>query len=799
MGWVCRRLNGGLAAAVLIAAGLAAPAPTARAAEVVLNDGRILQGKLGMLSSLTDQPSAPAGGEIGPIQLIVMLDDDLRRTFFSKRLVQEVRQDNPGQIQEKFALHQRVLQAGPVVKSVGPAVRLQPFDEFGRRIFTFNTAGGPVDVIQGITLITPKWTKVEGISHIWDMRIATSSIPPDVLRKILYKQIDLKDVEQRKKIASFFIQSERYEDARQELEAIVKAFPDMPDLKEDLVPTIQALRQLGAQRLLSELRLRRSAGQHRMAFEKLQAFPSEDVAGEILQAVREMIEEYQGVQARGKEIAKQINALLAEVKDAAVRRQIEPIREEIFAELSINTLDRMAALRQSLTDENLLPEDKLSLGLSGWLLGTESATVKLPVALSLHRVRSLVEQYLDEPAKINREAILERLRSEEGAQVELVAALVSHMKPPLESPPPVSPREPGLYELETRGLATQPPVRYLVQLPPEYDPYRYYPAVITLHGAATTPAQQIDWWAGAWTPGGWRAGQATRQGYIVIAPQWTVEHQKTYNYSAREHAAVLGSLRDACKRFSIDTDRVFLSGHSIGGDAAWDMGLAHPDLWAGVIPIVARSDKYCALYWENARTLPFYFVGGELDGDKMTQNARDLDRYLTRHTFNCTIVEYQGRGHEHYYEEVLHLFEWMERFRRDFFPVEFTCSTMRRWDNFFWWVELQGMPARSMVDPIDWPPGRGSLPLEVTGRILENNGLTVRTGAAYASVWLAPEMVNFKERMSILVNGQRMNNPERFVTPDLETLLEDVRTRGDRIHPFWAKVEASTGRLPAAE
>jgi len=230
MGWVSCRLHGGLAA-VLIATGLAASAPTAPAAEVVLSDGRILRGKLGMLASLTDQPSAPTP-EIGPIQLIVMLDDDLRRTFFSKRLVQEVRQDNLGQIQEKFALHQRVLEAGPMVKSVGPAIRIQPFDEFGRRIFTFNTAGGPVEVIQGITLITPKWTKVEGISHIWDMRIATTSIPPDILRKILYKQIDLTDVEQRKKIASFFIQSERYEDARQELEAIVKAFPDKPDLKE---------------------------------------------------------------------------------------------------------------------------------------------------------------------------------------------------------------------------------------------------------------------------------------------------------------------------------------------------------------------------------------------------------------------------------------------------------------------------------------------------------------------------------------------------------------------------------------
>ena len=48
---------------------------------------------------------------------------------------------------------------------------------------------------------------------------------------------------------------------------------------------------------------------------------------------------------------------------------------------------------------------------------------------------------------------------------------------------------------------------------------------------------------------------------------------------------MLNSLRDACRRFSVDSDRVFISGHSMGGDAAWDLGTAHPDLWAGMIPI----------------------------------------------------------------------------------------------------------------------------------------------------------------------------------------------------------------------
>ena len=51
--------------------------------------------------------------------------------------------------------------------------------------FSMRTAKGPLDIVQGITELTPQWTKVEGINHVWDMRMATSSIPFDTLKQIL--------------------------------------------------------------------------------------------------------------------------------------------------------------------------------------------------------------------------------------------------------------------------------------------------------------------------------------------------------------------------------------------------------------------------------------------------------------------------------------------------------------------------------------------------------------------------------------------------------------------------------------
>ncbi len=372
-------------------------------------------------------------------------------------------------------------------------------------------------------------------------------------------------------------------------------------------------------------------------------------------------------------------------------------------------------------------------------------------------------------------------------------AILSHSKPFYDLPAPVAEDKPGYFKLEIPGRTKEAKITYWAQLPPEYDPYKHYPAVLALNGEGETAQHELDWWAGEWKDGR-RFGQAARNGYIVIAPEWSTEHQKEYGYSAHEHDVVLKCLRDACRRFAIDADRVFLAGHSIGGDAVWDIGLAHPDLWAGVIPISASVDRYPTLYWENAKLVPFYFVIGELDGSRLAKNARDLDRYL-QHNYDTTVVEYQGRGHEDYFDEILRIFDWMGRFRRNFYPREFACATMRPWDNSFWWLEMEGMPPKAMVDPADWPPPSGSVPMKVDCRITKTNTILIRCGASQISVWLAPQMVDFKQRVNISVNGRQMNSKDPFITPDLKTILEDVRTRGDRQHPFWARLDGATGRV----
>jgi predicted esterase len=753
---------------------------------VQLADGRILEGRFTPLQGVVVDPLEAVqqgGGGGGPI---LMCDDDLTRTMVSKRLVRKVEEAaiDPGL--ERIRIPQRVPEKGQQIGGVGGIVATTPFDEFGRRVLTLATASGRLDVVQGITEITPRWVRIEGIQTEHplriDMRMAMSSLPRDALERVLAKRIDSKDPDDRLRVVRLLMQADRIDDARQALESVLTDFPELSSLAAERT----TLARLAARRLLAEIQLRAEAGQHQLAMSILDAFPADDADGELLEEVREIRDRYRRDRERagGMVAALRERAAALDPEDAVAAASLI---DEIQRELSFSALDRMATFERVGLDAGLPPDRSLAIAINGWLQGAAAGDGNLKVALSAVRLRDLLRDYLTTADAPAREAILERMRREESFSAATLAGLAAAMRPPVAPPPETAP---GRYELEVADPAGGKPIRCLVQLPPEYDPLRRYPAVLTLHAGWTTPLNQVEWWAGMPAEDGVRQGQAARHGTIVIAPAWAGDAQTAYEYSAREHALVLGSLRAAVRSFAIDTDRVFLSGHSLGADAAWDIALAHPDLWAGLVLIVPTAGCYVTHYWPNAERLPIYSVGGELDRACLQRNATDLDRYFKK-SFDATYVEYRGRGHEHFSDDILRIFDWMGRKRRTFFPKEFAAVTLRPWDRFFWWVELEEPPPRTVVLPEAWPPAVGQRPLSIEARKAATNSLTVRCGAGRTLVWLSPELVEFAEPLTVTIDGKRVHRGP--VTPDERVLLEDLRLRGDRQHPFQAVIEATRG------
>ena len=760
------------------------------AQRIQMDDGRIYQGRVLPVTGVADPPLGQPGKDEEAVSTpILLIDDELRRIYVPKANVRAMLEKNSENLVPIRPWQPPVAKAGNTLASVGPSLGVTPFDQFGRRTYEMQTRDGALAVVQGITELTARYAKVESLlgpkrSVVWDMRIATSSIPRKTLAAILAKAVSHENPQDWLQVVRFYLQGERYSEALAELEQIINAFP----AKQDLLSEVKQLRRLGARRILKEIELRQTAGQHQLTGSLLANFPTEDVAGETLQRVREALAAYEAEEVEITRLANLLRSLTARIESQEDRQLVGPIVDEIIERLNRNNLERLASFAQLADDETMTPTSRLALAISGWILGPTEALQELSVASSFVTVRKSVREYLNEPQAHKRQTILDSITTLPGVTVPRVAGLLAHMQPPLETKKEYQ-RGPGAFELVAPGKTEDGNFRYHVQLPAEYDAARRYPTLIVLRGAFNTAEQELEFWAGrkpqpaegqSAAP---RRGQSMRHGYIVVAIEWLKPRQYEYEYSLREHEAVLATLRDAMRRFSIDADRVFLSGHGIGGDAAWDIGLAHPDMWAGVVPFVARistEQKFVQHYWENAAYLPLYFVIGELDGSKIKENAVALDKYL-KQRFNTTVVEYRGRGYEPFHDEIHALFDWLGRQKR-VWPQEFECSTMRSWDNYFWWIEGRGFP--NAVIPGNWP--RSARPTTVEGSIRQGNSIRARTASDATTLWLRPEVVDFEKPMSIEVNRRRSRE---VVEPSLKVLLEDTRTRGDRLRPFWAKVE----------
>ncbi len=755
--------------------------PAARGDRVELADGRVLEGQFVLLPGVAVDPKA-APPETSSTSILVC-DDELTRTMVSKRRVVKAEPGQTGPVTERIPIPQRIAQEGRRVAGVGGILGTTPFDDHGRRILSLITASGQLDVVQGITQITPRWTSLETVAmerpHLLDMRIATSSIPRDVLARVIDHGIERNDADERLRVVRLYLQAERFDDARRELDGVLRDFPDLAGLAAER----DGLANLMNARLLEEIRQRGRVGQDRLAMRLLENFPVEGASGEILEEIREERDRYREAQARAQRLVATLAERVQQLGDDGDRRQAESVVAEIRQQVTFATLDRLATFERLGLDASMPVDRAVAIGISGWVQGAATATDNLKLSLSMARVRDLVRDYLQAGEPARRTELRRRLADEEGFDAATVAGIARLMRPPLEPP---QEKSPGLYELEVPGLEGQEGTSCLVQLPSEYDPLRSYPAVVSLHASWSTPLNQIEWWAGVVGPDGVRRGQADRHGTIVIAPRWARAGQAAYEYSAREHAAVLNAVRAATKRFAIDTDRIFLSGHSLGGDAAWDIALAHPDLWAGLVAVAPAAGNYVTHYWRNAESLPLYLVGGELDAATFQRNTMDLDRYFTK-GFDTTYVEYRGRGHEHFSDEILRIFGWMAIKKRNFFPAEIEAVSLRPWDNFFWWVESAGQPPRTIVLPDDWPPPQGAAPLSMTAKTTPGNSIVVRCGAADVTIWLSPEFIDFRQPATVTLNGRRLFRGE--ITPDLDVMLEDLRLRGDRQHPFWAKLQ----------
>lgn len=751
------------------------------AGEVRMRSGMVLTGTPRKLQNLTGKSDSGANVTAYPV---LMVNAGATRYFLASKQVAEggLNEDSSLAKGEAFRIKQHKTNPKAfTLGSIGLFADVTPFDQYGHRTVRLNTPRDTIAVHQGMTEITPDFVKLMGLNYNWDYSIATKSIPAESLERVLRHRVDPRDSQLRLQLARFFIQAEMFPQAFQELEAIAR---DFPELKDKATSVYEGLMQEFGRVLLRELMLRVEAGQHQLAEDYARQMLNDRLGGAVRKDVQDFLrkcDQQRESMAKAREL---LDEVAGKLSDTRQQSKLQALRSVLVAELHPDSLSRLEPFLKS--EDGFADAERLALAYSGWVLGPANAVTDLDQAIRLWEARFLVQEALRSAEWDDRQDLYRKLRKVEGVGPESIRKLVPQIPPVVETPE-IEPGRP--FRIDVEPADPELAFSYSVLLPIEYSPQHAYPLIITMRAEGRTPEQMLEWWGG--TPE--LPGFAQRRGYIVIAPEYAPPEQGTYYYDSATHRRVMAALNDARSRFPVDSDRVFLSGHGMGADAAFDLGFSHPDEFAGVIPICGVLDHYPKIYVENGLGTAWYVVGGEKDRDLGSRNYGIFDKIMASHGFKIDFLysEFYQRGFEHYAEELPRIFDWMSLHRRLPLPKDIAkMRTLRKSDQRFFWVVANDLP-KNVVLPL--PEGQRThvKPDLVSAHVKPGSGsgnrIELESPSSRYTLWIHPDLVDLEKRVIVRIKSQQKHND--FIEQNAAVMLEDYRERGDRQRLFVARLD----------
>jgi predicted peptidase len=200
-------------------------------------------------------------------------------------------------------------------------------------------------------------------------------------------------------------------------------------------------------------------------------------------------------------------------------------------------------------------------------------------------------------------------------------------------------------------------IPYALFVPSGYDATRKWPLIVALHGLG----RPYDWMMGY-------EGMidfAQRDGFIVVSPLGY--HPRGWYGSrgtglagnsqpappAAPLPANLGELseKDAMnvleivkRDFSIDENRVYLWGHSMGGAGTYHLAAKHPHLWAG-LAVAAPAPSAAPTELESFRHVPILVLQGDDDRSVPVARTREWVAKMRELGMEHVYIEVEGGDH----------------------------------------------------------------------------------------------------------------------------------------------------------
>ena len=166
---------------------------------------------------------------------------------------------------------------------------------------------------------------------------------------------------------------------------------------------------------------------------------------------------------------------------------------------------------------------------------------------------------------------------------------------------------------------------YSVRPPSDYNDSKQYPIFIFLHGGVTN-----DWFFTNFLTNNFHIPQD--DSYIIVRPS-----KLEMDWNPKK---VLDVLEDVKTQMSVDDDRVYLTGLSMGGRGTFIVAAELPDYFAAIMPLSPHHTPYSYLpLAEEVAHLPIWMSHGDSDNtssydlaSQMAQELQDLGAEIEFHT-----------------------------------------------------------------------------------------------------------------------------------------------------------------------
>jgi predicted esterase len=239
--------------------------------------------------------------------------------------------------------------------------------------------------------------------------------------------------------------------------------------------------------------------------------------------------------------------------------------------------------------------------------------------------------------------------------------LMAFCHPALAQPAPADPprRLPkGFVKKSIELSAAGPAYKYAVFLPPQYglDKTHRWPLLVYLHGSGECGNDGIKQ-----TTTGlpfYISRHTARFPFITVMPQ-----ASRLWFRGEQAILVWEIIRATQREYRVDPDRVYLTGFSMGGYAAWELAIAQPDAFAGIVPVCGAGPKELVA---NISHLPVWAFHGAQDTNVPVSGSRAPIAALRKLGARPRYTEYPDQPHDCWDKaySTPELWSWLLRQRR---------------------------------------------------------------------------------------------------------------------------------------